>query len=142
MLITMIYISGGVDYIFKCSKRYLFYVIKSHTLHRRIYTISLFFQVESSIWEYNKGADETDGQGLHTKTVALHFQIKSEHFPNNGGSNTPKMEIRCISTVGESVRYKVVYSTITKALTSNQLAQEGFRNSASKILLYTTTDEI
>ena len=94
------------------------------------------------MWEYNKGADETDAQGLHTKRVALHFQIQNEHFTNNGRSTTPKMEIRCISTVGELVRYKVVYATITKALTSNQLAQEGFRNSASKILLYTTTDEI
>jgi hypothetical protein len=94
------------------------------------------------MWEYKKGADETDGQGLHTKTVALHFQIQNEHFSDNGRSSTPKMEIRCISTVGESVRYKVVHSTITKALTSNQLAQEGFRNSASKILLYTNTDKI
>jgi hypothetical protein len=94
------------------------------------------------MWEYKKGADETDAQGLHTKTVALQFQIQNEHFTNNGRSTTPKMEIRCISTVGESVRYKVVYTTITKALTSNQLAQEGFRNTASKILLYTTTDEI
>jgi hypothetical protein len=92
--------------------------------------------------EYNKGADETDTQGLQTKTVALRFQIQNEHITNNGRSTTPKMEIRCISTVGESIRYKVVYSTITKALTSNQLAQEGFRNSASKILLYTMTDEI
>jgi len=94
------------------------------------------------VGEFNKGADETDEQGLHTKTVALQFQIQNEHFTNNGRSTTPNMEIRCISTVGESVRYKVVHTTITKALTSNQLAQEGFRNSASKILLYTTTDEI
>lgn len=104
--------------------------------------MSLLFQAESLMWEYNKGADETDAQGLHTKTVALQFQIQNEHFAKNGRSTTPKMEIRCISTVGESVRYKVVYATITKALTSNQLAQEGFRNSASKILIYTTTDEI
>jgi hypothetical protein len=85
------------------------------------------------MWEYNKGADETDAQGLHTKTVALQFQIQNEHLTNNGRSTTPKVEIRCVSTVGDSVRYKVVYTTITKALTSNQLAQEGFRNSASKI---------
>lgn len=92
--------------------------------------------------EYNKGADETDARGLHTKTVALRFQILDKHFTNNGRSSAPKVEIRCISTVGDSVRYKVVYTTITKALTSNQLAQEGFRNSASKILLCMTTDEI
>jgi len=40
MLITKVCISGGVDYIFKCSKRYLFYAIKSHTLHSHIYAIS------------------------------------------------------------------------------------------------------
>ena len=92
--------------------------------------------------EYNKGPDETDAQGLHTKTVGLKFKIQDKHHTISGGSTTSKMEIRCISTVGGLVRNKVVYTTVTKAVTSNQLAQEGFRNSASKILLYTTTAEI
>jgi hypothetical protein len=94
------------------------------------------------VWEHNKGADETDAQGLHTKTVALKFQIRNELSTNNGRSTNPKMEIRCNSTVGKSVRYKVATATIVKTLTSNQLAQEGIRNSASKILLYTTNAEI
>jgi hypothetical protein len=91
--------------------------------------------------EYNKGADETDVQGLHTKTVGLKFQIRNELFTNNGRSTNPKIEIRCNSTVGKSVRSKMANATIVKALT-NQMAQEGFQNSASKILLYTSTAEI
>ena len=94
------------------------------------------------MWEYREGADETDTQGLHTKTVGLQFQIQKEHFTNNGGGVTPRMEIRCISTVGDSTRRKAVYSTLAKALASNKLAQEGFRNSASNILLSMTTPEI
>jgi hypothetical protein len=86
--------------------------------------------VESWVWEYHRGADETDSQGLHTKTVGLRFQIQNNHFTNNGGSS-PTMEIRCTSTVGGTTRYKAVFPTLARALTSNKLAQERFRNSAA-----------
>jgi hypothetical protein len=98
-------------------------------------TISLF-QVEKLVSEYRDGPDETDTQGLHTKTVGLQFQIHNEHFTNNGGGAVPRMEIRCNSTVGDSIRHKVVSPALARPLTSNILAQEGFRNSAGKSLLY------
>jgi hypothetical protein len=90
-------------------------------------------QVDTWVWEYREGADETDSQGLHTKTVGLHFQIQNGHFTtNNGGGAIPRMEISCISTVGERTRHKTVFSSLARALTSNKLAQERFRNSAGK----------
>jgi hypothetical protein len=102
----------------------------------------LLFQVETSVWQYREGPDETDAQGLHTKTVGLHFQIQNEHFANNGGGVTPRMEIRCTSTVGGSTRHKSVFPTLARPLTSDKLAQEGFRNSAGKILLRKRSAEI
>jgi hypothetical protein len=89
------------------------------------------FQVETWVWEYRKRADETDSQGLHTKTVGLHLQIQNTHFNSNSGGLTPRMEIRCTSTVGDEARYKAVFPTLARALTSNKLAQERFRNSAA-----------
>jgi hypothetical protein len=93
--------------------------------------VSLLFQVETWVWEYSKGADETDSQGLHTKTLGLHFQILNTHFTGNGGGLTSRMEIRCTSTVGGRTRYKAVLPTLARALTSNKLAQQRFRNSAA-----------
>jgi hypothetical protein len=84
------------------------------------------------VWEYRDGADETDSQGLHTKTVGLHFQIQNAHFTSNGGGVIPRMEISCTSTVGGRTRHKAVFSSLARALTSNKLAQERFRNSAGK----------
>jgi hypothetical protein len=103
--------------------------------------ISLF-QVENLVSEYRDGPDETDTQGLHTKTVGLQFQIQNEHFTNNGGGAAPRMEIRCSSTVGESTRHKVLFPALARPLTSNKLAQEGFRNSAGNILLHERAAEI
>ena len=102
----------------------------------------MLFQVETSVWEYRDGPDETDARGLHTKTVGLHFQIQNKHFANNGGGVTPRMEILCSSSVGGSTRYRVVSTTLTRALASDKLAQEGFRKSAGNILLSKTTAEI
>jgi hypothetical protein len=84
------------------------------------------------VWEYREGADETDSQGLHTKTVGLNFQIRNSHFTSNGGGVIPRMEICCISTVGGRTRQKAVFSSLARALTSNKLAQERFRNSAGE----------
>jgi hypothetical protein len=88
------------------------------------------------VWEYRKGPDENDSQGFYTKTVGLQFQIQNEHFSNNGGGTAPTMEIRCTSIVGNSTRHKVLLSTLARPLTSNKLAQEGFRNSAGNILIH------
>jgi len=46
------------------------------------------------------------------------------------------MEIRCSSTVGDSTRHKVLFPTLARPLTSNKLAQEGFRNSAGNNMPY------
>jgi hypothetical protein len=93
------------------------------------------------VWEYPEEANERDDQGLHTKTMGLHFQIQKEHFTNDGGGISPRLEIRCISTVGDSIRHKAIYSTLAKALGSYKLARNGSRNPASNILLSTTTLE-
>ncbi|KAJ4449961.1 hypothetical protein ANN_01368 [Periplaneta americana] len=87
-------------------------------------------QDDARVWEYRDGADETDSQGLHTKTVGLHFQIQNTHFTSNGGGLSPKMEIRCTSTVGGVSRHKSVFPTLARALTSNKLAQERYKNTA------------
>ncbi|XP_021924665.1 uncharacterized protein LOC110832180 isoform X4 [Zootermopsis nevadensis] len=92
-------------------------------------------KAERWVWEYNKGADETDSQGLHTKTVGLRFQIQNEHFAMNVGGLPPRVEIRCTSTVGSATRYKDVFPTLARALTSNKLAQERFRNSAAGLFV-------
>jgi hypothetical protein len=89
------------------------------------------FQVETSVWEYSKGAYETDPLGLYTKTAGLHFQILNTHFAGNGGGLTTRMEISCTATVGGRTRYKAVFPTLARALTSNKLAQQRFRNSAA-----------
>jgi hypothetical protein len=89
--------------------------------------------VDTWVWEYREGADETDSQGLHTKTVGLHFQIQNAHFTSNRGSLIPRMEISCAATVGGRTRHKAVFPSLARALTSNKLAQEGFRNSAGRI---------
>jgi hypothetical protein len=88
--------------------------------------------VDKWVWEYRQGADETDPQGLHTKTVGLHFQIHNAHFASDGKSLVPRMEIRCTSTVGGQTRHKAVLSSLRRSLTSNKLAQERFRTSAGK----------
>ncbi|XP_033607840.1 uncharacterized protein LOC111865754 isoform X2 [Cryptotermes secundus] len=92
-------------------------------------------KVDTWVWEYRDGADETDSQGLHTKTVGLHFQIQNEHFTSNRGSLIPRMEIRCSATVGGRTRHKAVFPSLARALTSNKLAQEGFRNSAGLLVM-------
>ena len=92
--------------------------------------------------EYREGPDETDAHGLHTKTVGLQFQIENEHFMNNGGGTVPRMEISCISTVGETTRHKEVFPALARQLTSNKLAQEGFRNSAGNVLRHEMAAEI
>jgi hypothetical protein len=89
--------------------------------------------MDTWVWEYREGADETDSQGLHTKTVGLHFQIQNAHFTSNGGGPIPRMEIRCTATVGGKPRHKAVFPGLARALTSNKLAQERFRNSAGKM---------
>jgi hypothetical protein len=89
--------------------------------------------VDTWVWEYREGADETDSQGLHTKTVGLHFQIQNAHFSSNKGGHIPRMEIRCTATVGGRSRHKAVFPSLARALTSNKLAQEGFRNSAGNM---------
>ncbi|XP_069674525.1 uncharacterized protein [Periplaneta americana] len=91
-------------------------------------------QDDARVWEYRDGADETDSQGLHTKTVGLHFQIQNTHFTSNGGGLSPKMEIRCTSTVGGVNRHKSVFPTLARALTSNKLAQERYKNTAGSLL--------
>jgi hypothetical protein len=95
--------------------------------------LSLFIQVDTWVWEYREGADETDSQGLHTKTVGLHFQIQNSHFTSSGGSLVSRMEIRCTATVGDNTRHKAVFPSLARSLTSNKLAQERFRNSAGNI---------
>jgi hypothetical protein len=45
----------------------------------------------------------------------------------------PRIEIHCTSTAGGRTRHKAVFPTLARALTSNKLAQEGFRNSAGKV---------
>ncbi|XP_069675827.1 uncharacterized protein [Periplaneta americana] len=87
------------------------------------------------IWEYREGPDETDSQDLHSKTLGLHFRIQDSHFINNGGSLSPRMEIRCTSTVGGVSRHKFVFPTLATALTSNKLAQEVYKNSADLQLI-------
>lgn len=94
---------------------------------------TLLFQVDTWVWEYREGADETDSQGLHTKTVGLHFQIQNSHFTSSGGSLISRMEISCTATVGGRSRHKAVFPSLARALTSNKLAQERFRNSAGKM---------
>ncbi|XP_023717083.1 uncharacterized protein LOC111869649 [Cryptotermes secundus] len=91
-------------------------------------------QADTWVWEYHEGADETDSQGLHTKTVGLHFQIQNSHFINSGGGLISRMEIRCTATVGGRTRHKAVFPSLARALTSNKLAQERFRNSAGLLV--------
>jgi hypothetical protein len=74
----------------------------------------------------------TEPQGLHTKTVGLHFQVQKTHFKRNVGKLLPRLEISCISTVGEKTRHKAVFPTLARALTSKKLAEEIFWNSAGK----------
>jgi hypothetical protein len=93
----------------------------------------LLFQADTWVWEYQEGADETDSQGLHTKTVGLHFQIQKSHFTSNGGGHISRLEIRCTATVGGRTRHKAVFPSLARTLTSNKLAQERFRNSAGKM---------
>ncbi|KAJ9585522.1 hypothetical protein L9F63_002688, partial [Diploptera punctata] len=81
-------------------------------------------------WDNRRGWMEKDSQGLYTRTVGLQFQILSSHFTSNGGGLMPKMEIRCTSTIGNSVRHKAVYPTLVRALTSNSLAQKRLTGSA------------
>lgn len=133
-LVKIASIGGGEGCVFRCSKSLCYKVV-----HPSCIQMLLLFKVETWVWEYHEGPDETDAQGLHTKTVGLHFQVQDRHFTDSRGSGTPTMEIRCICMVGGSTREKVVYSTLAKPLASNKLAHEGFRNSASKILLPTTT---
>jgi len=94
------------------------------------------------VWEYRHGPDEKDAQGFYTKTVGLQFQVQNEHFSNNGAGAAPRMEIRCSSTVGNSTRHKVLFPALARPLTSNKLAQEGFRNSAGNILLHESSAEM
>jgi hypothetical protein len=89
--------------------------------------------VSTWVWEYREGADETDSQGLHTKTVGLHFQIENAHFTSNGGDLVPRVEIRCTATVGGKTRHRALFPSLARALASNKLAQESFRNSAGEI---------
>jgi hypothetical protein len=88
--------------------------------------------VDAWVWEYRERTDEADSQGLHTKTVGLHFQIQNAHFTSSDGDVIPRMEIRCISTVGDRTRHKAVFSSLARALTSNKLAQERLRNCAGE----------
>ncbi|KAJ9586790.1 hypothetical protein L9F63_019617, partial [Diploptera punctata] len=90
------------------------------------------YSAYSRVWEYRPGADETDSQGLHTKTIGLHFQILNSHFSSEGGLSR-KMEIRCTSTVGESTRHKSIQPKLNRALTSNKLAQERQANAAGQL---------
>ncbi|KAJ4449927.1 hypothetical protein ANN_01334 [Periplaneta americana] len=89
---------------------------------------------DARVWEYREGPDETDPQGLHTKTVGLHFRIQDSHFTNNGGSLNNRMEIRCTSTVGGVSRHKSMFPTLARTLTSNKLAQERYGNSAGLLM--------
>jgi len=84
------------------------------------------------VWEYHEGADETDPLERRTRTVGLHFQVQNSHFASNEEGHTPRMEIRCTSTVGDETRHKAVFSTLSRAATSNKLAREGFHNSAGR----------
>ncbi|PSN53155.1 hypothetical protein C0J52_06269, partial [Blattella germanica] len=88
-------------------------------------------QADSWVWEYRPGADDTDSQGLHTKTIGLQFQILNSHLDTNAGSTT-KMEIRCTSTVGDKVRHKSVFPSIARALTTHKLHQERLSNAAGE----------
>jgi hypothetical protein len=95
--------------------------------------VSLLIQVDTWVWEYREGADETDPQGLHTKTVGLHFQIQNSHFASNGGGLVSRMEIGCTATVGGKTRHKAVFPSLARSLTSNKLAQERFQNAAGNV---------
>jgi hypothetical protein len=95
--------------------------------------VSLLIQVDTWVWEYREGADETDPQGLHTKTVGLHFQIQNSHFASKGGGLVSRMEILCSATVGGKLRHKAVFPSLARSLTSNKLAQERFRNFAGNV---------
>lgn len=87
----------------------------------------------STLWEYRQDVDENDSSGFHRKTVGLHFQINSSHFTNKE-ERSSKMEIRCTSTLGESVRHKSVYSILLRTLTSDNLAQERHVNAAGNLV--------
>ncbi|KAJ9574078.1 hypothetical protein L9F63_008492 [Diploptera punctata] len=93
--------------------------------------VKLGKQADSWVWEYPPSPEESDSQGLHTKTVGLQFQVLNTHLVNHGGFS-PKVEIRCTSIVGESVRHMSVYPKLVRALTSNKLAQERNFNSAGE----------
>ncbi|KAJ9591674.1 hypothetical protein L9F63_001761, partial [Diploptera punctata] len=84
---------------------------------------------DSWVWDYRQTSDETDGLGLQMKTIGLHFRIHSSHFSADSGIS-PKMEIKCTSTVGNSVRHKSVYPTLTRSISTNKLAQERQINSS------------
>ncbi|XP_069674524.1 uncharacterized protein [Periplaneta americana] len=92
-------------------------------------------QDDARAWEYREGPDETDTQGLHTKTVGLHFRIQNTHFTSNGGGLSPRMEIRCTSTVGGVGRHKSMFPSLARGLTSNKLAQERYMNSAGVLVM-------
>lgn len=121
-----------------------FPVVNPNTRQSIPYTdgFRLLFQVDTWVLEYREGPDETDTQGLHTKTVGLNFQIQNEHFIINGEGVAARMEIRCTSTVGGLTRQKSVFPTLARGLTSNKLAQNGYRNSAGKMLLRKRTAEM
>ncbi|PSN38261.1 hypothetical protein C0J52_17447 [Blattella germanica] len=87
------------------------------------------YQADSWVWEYRAGADETDAQGLHSKTVGLQFQILNSHFVSNQGL-APQLEIRCTSKVGDNVRHKSMFPTIARTLTTNKFHQERLSNTA------------
>ncbi|KAJ9596705.1 hypothetical protein L9F63_012270 [Diploptera punctata] len=88
--------------------------------------------VEVDSWqEYRQSVDEADPPGFHSMTVGLHFQVHSSHFTNKE-ERSSRIEIRCTSTLGESIRHKSVYSTLFRTLTSGKLAQERHVNSAGK----------
>ncbi|PSN47571.1 hypothetical protein C0J52_17315 [Blattella germanica] len=83
-------------------------------------------QADSWVWEYTIGYDDSDIQGLRTKTLGLHFQILNSH------SGTSKLEIRCTAKVGASTRQTSVTPAIDRTMTSHKLHQERPNNAASE----------
>nr|CAD7200077.1 unnamed protein product [Timema douglasi] len=77
-------------------------------------------------WYLEPATDETDSQGLHTRTLGLRLQAEKRHFQ----TPTRTMELRCSATVLDETWHRVISPGLTQ-LTNQKLAQERLANTAT-----------
>ena len=116
---------------------WLYHIAGRHLMYKCKYKINIsMFSLQADswdswVWEYRQAPDEIDALGLQMKTIGLHFRVHNSHFSIDRGIS-PKIEIKCTSIVGNSVRHKSIYPTLSKSVTTNKLAQERLYNSAGR----------